>query len=147
MKKYFILFLTIFMVQLVFGLPDKIVDVLSLDEDQQEEIESIILENESEKQELLIELQIKQLELKQLVLKDNLKKSAIKDKLEEIAEIEVEIRFLRFKQDIEILEELDDDQKKRYKYFRIKRYERYKGRRDKKYVRPRDSQDKPMDDE
>ncbi|MCK4796903.1 MAG: hypothetical protein KAT05_05940 [Spirochaetes bacterium] len=152
MKKYFILLLFIFIIQSVFGLPDRIVNALSLTKDQEKKIEAIILENESKKENLSIELRIKQLELKQLLLKDDISKSAIKSKLKEIAELEVELRFLKYEQDIEILTHLDEDQKKKYKFFRIKQPEierqlkERKERENKRPPMPRDNKYIPMDD-
>lgn len=130
MRKAFFIILSILILQSAFALPDRFVDALELTAEQEEKIDMLILENETKKEEFNVRLQIKRLELKQILIgaDEGTDKSIIKKKLKEIAEIESEMRFITFDQDIEILRILNVEQDKKYKYFRIKRNKENEGR-------------------
>ena len=99
---------------------EKLKEVLDLSESQVNKIKDLLFYNQSNKEKYIIKLKKKHLELKEILVESDIpSKDVVRSKLEEIAAIEIEIRMLRFNLDIEILKILNEEQKKKYKYFRI----------------------------
>ena len=119
MKKCTVLFFLFVSVFNLLPIQSKLLDNLDLTDEQTQKINVLMTENELKMEELLIELQIKQYELKKLLLNDAVNKNTLKDALNSIAVIEVEIRFLKYTQELDILKILSNDQKKKYKIAKL----------------------------
>jgi Spy/CpxP family protein refolding chaperone len=126
LKKTRVLLIMIFMIipGIMWAQADRIAEELGLTAEQRESIKTLLIARESKMQSLETSLQIMQLELKQLIFADDLDAKQIRKKLEEISEIEVEIRFTRIEHEMKVMELLNDQQKQRYKFLRIKIFER-----------------------
>ena len=80
-----------------YSLPYRLAEDLGLSNEQKDKLEKIYLDNEAKKQNLIIQLQIKQLELKKLFLKDEeLERNMLKKALEDISGLRVEIRLIQY---------------------------------------------------
>lgn len=121
MKKFYIIIVFVLFAQLFFGLNDKIVKGLDLTDEQVEKIDKIIKDYNDKMEKLKVQIQIKQLDLKKLLLQEETKKELIKSALEDIGKLDVEIKYLRFSREIDIFNLLNDQQKEKYKLFRIKK--------------------------
>ncbi len=120
MKKYYAIILLVLFTQLIFGLQDKLIDELGLNQDQVTKIDKIIQDTKSKIEELRTQIQIKQLDLKKLLLQNETKKEAVKDALYDIAKLEAELKYLKYSEEIDIFSLLTEEQKEKYKNIRIK---------------------------
>jgi|GEM_PF-6206647 len=129
MKKllFVIIILMIFGALNLYTDEDDVMGELGLSDSQKSKIKDLVIDSKSKREQLIVKLKIKQLELREILMETDIpSKDVVKQKLKEIAEIEVEIRLLRFELDIEILKLLNDEQKKKYKYFRVKQGKDFK---------------------
>jgi len=83
---------------------------LDLSAEQQTEIRQIILDSQKETLELRNQIQVKQLEMRELRLADELDMEQIKSKLEEIADLQVELRMKAVERQEKVKELLTPEQ-------------------------------------
>jgi Spy/CpxP family protein refolding chaperone len=118
MKYVFSLILIVFFIQSAIAVPGQLVKYLGLSGDQIDKIDKIVQDNESKKIDYQLKLQIKHLELRQILLENEINPDSVRSKLEEIAKIETDIRFLILVEDIDISKILTNEQKSRFKTIR-----------------------------
>ena len=116
--KFFYLIIFVFLANIAFGVEPDLLEELNLTKDQQKKIEEIIFSYESKRTDLELKLQIKHLEIRQLLFQDDINPELVKTKLEELSKIEVELRYSLLMMDVEIIKNLNKDQKDKYRIVR-----------------------------
>ncbi len=120
MKKYYAIILLVLITQLIFGLQDKLIDELGLNQDQVTKIDKIIQDTKSKIEGIRTQIQVKQLDLKKLLIQNETNKEVVKNALLDIAKLEAELKYLKYSEEIDIFSLMTEEQKEKYKNIRIK---------------------------